>query len=247
MIKMKILELFSGTGSFSTVAKERGHEVFTIDFDKQFNPDLCVDIMEVTPEMVVSKLGIPDVIWASPPCQKFSIMRVYQNWEKLGEGKYKPKNPETKKAIKLIKHTLDIISKLHPKIWIIENPRAMLRKQNFMPNNNRKTVTYCKYGFTYQKATDIWTNLNNWQPKEPCSANMPCHVRAPRGSRTGIQGMDGFRENRKQKHPVDISRMNKGHEDFIRRPNWDGKQRALRGMIPPELCLEIIKCCEKVV
>jgi site-specific DNA-cytosine methylase len=31
---MKILELFSGTGSFSNAAKERGHQVFTIDFDK---------------------------------------------------------------------------------------------------------------------------------------------------------------------------------------------------------------------
>jgi len=32
---MKILELFSGTESFSKVARERGHVVFTVDNDKE--------------------------------------------------------------------------------------------------------------------------------------------------------------------------------------------------------------------
>jgi hypothetical protein len=53
---MKILELFSGTASFSNVAKEKGHDVFTIDFDKSFNPDLCIDILEFDISMfVISK------------------------------------------------------------------------------------------------------------------------------------------------------------------------------------------------
>lgn len=38
---MKILELFCGTGSFSKVAESRGHQVFTVDIEKKFNPDLC--------------------------------------------------------------------------------------------------------------------------------------------------------------------------------------------------------------
>ena len=33
---MKILELFCGTKSFSNVALELGHEVFTVDFNNKF-------------------------------------------------------------------------------------------------------------------------------------------------------------------------------------------------------------------
>ena len=56
---MKVLELFSGTESFSKECRERGHECFTVDNDKQFNPDLCIDIMELKPEMIPFK---PDII-----------------------------------------------------------------------------------------------------------------------------------------------------------------------------------------
>ncbi len=39
--KMKIIEFYCGTKSFSEVAKNEGHEVFTIDFNPKFKPDLC--------------------------------------------------------------------------------------------------------------------------------------------------------------------------------------------------------------
>jgi len=248
---MKVLELFSGTGSFSNVAKEHGHEVFRVDncADGNFDVDLKIDIMDLTPQMIIEKFGQPDVIWASPPCTKFSILQVRNNWRKEGD-KYFTKNKQTDEAIELVKHTLKLILDLKPKYYFIENPRAMLRKQEFIPNDKRKTVTYCKYGMPYQKATDIWTNCDDWKPREICKANSPCHVRSPRGSRTGIQGSVGFRANRQQKHPIDISMMNGkpitplGHLDFSRLPNWDGSQRVLRGIVPRELCEEIIKCCE---
>ena len=241
---MKILELFSGTESFSKVARARGHECFTIDNDPQFNPDLCKDILEITSDDIPFK---PDIIWASPPCTKFSVMTIYRNWK---NGK--PINAETRKAIEIVKKTLRIIKELNPKFWIIENPRAMLRKQEFMPNDKRKTVTYCQYGLKYQKATDLWNNIDSWIPKPMCSPKSPCHVRAPRGSRYGIQGgMSGFRKNRpNQKHP-DISMLkNKG---YSRRkgihPGDMGSESyrvpTLRGIVPEELCLEIIKVCEK--
>jgi len=62
---MKILELFAGTGSFSKVAKARGHEVFTVDNCKKFNPDLWMDVLHLDISMIPFK---PDIIWASPPC-----------------------------------------------------------------------------------------------------------------------------------------------------------------------------------
>jgi hypothetical protein len=252
--KLKILELFSGTASFSNVAKEKGHEVFTIDNEAKFNPSLCIDIMQVTPELILEKFGKPDIIWASPPCTKFSVMTIYRNWKKNKDGTYAPQNQQTIDSINLVKHTLDLIKILNPKFWIIENPRAMLRKQPFMPNDKRKTVTYCQYGLEYQKATDLWNNIDNWIPKPMCSPKAPCHVRAPRGSRYGIQGVDGLRKNRNQKH-LDISRI----RDYGKnRPslhpkdlyasmefNWDGSARVRRGIIPKELCEEIIKSCEQ--
>ena len=87
---MKILELFSGTASFSRVCKERKHQTFTIDNNPIFKPDLCIDIMELDWENEIP--FVPDVIWASPPCQKFSIMTVYKNWKKEKDGTFTPKD-----------------------------------------------------------------------------------------------------------------------------------------------------------
>jgi DNA (cytosine-5)-methyltransferase 1 len=81
---MKILELFCGTKSFANVAKERGHEIFTVDIEKKFNPDLCKDIMDVKLEDIPFQ---PDIIWASPPCTSHSVMCNSQNIKKLPDMK----------------------------------------------------------------------------------------------------------------------------------------------------------------
>jgi len=228
---MKILELFSGTESFSKVAKERGHEIFTVDIEPKFNPSLSIDIMKLEPNMIPFE---PDVIWASPPCQKFSIMTVYMNWTKEGDN-YIPKRKETIEAINIVKKTLELIKKFNPKFWFIENPRAMLRKQDFMPNDKRKTVTYCQYGFDYQKPTDIWTNLNSWNPKPKCSPKSLCHERASRGSRKGIQG--------------DIDKMVERYRTYLQWSplglGFTEVRSTIRGIILPKLCEEIIIECEK--
>jgi hypothetical protein len=159
-------------------------------------------------------------------------MVISKNWEKKGD-EYIPKRETTKRSIEWVKKTIRIIEELQPKFWFIENPRGMLRKQPFMKDLFRRTVTYCKYGMPYQKATDIWTNCIDWSPRPKCSAGDPCHVRAPRGSRLGIQGVDGLRKNRQQKH-IDTSRLRDTSVDAVVR----------RAVVPPELCEEIIKACE---
>ena len=240
--QLKILELFSGTASFSNVAKEKGHQVFTVDFDNSFNPDLCIDILEFDISMLPEDFRHPDVIWASPPCQCFSIASVYRHWK---EGK--PIDDKTLKAIEVVKKTIKIIKQLNPKYFIIENPRGMLRKQDFMQEFHRDTVTYCQYGLPYQKATDLWNNLNH-KFKPMCSPKSPCHVRAPRGSNAGIQGTNGFRANRQQKHPIDASmlRLIKPEERMHRNgnhPDWSysvDRSAKLRAVVPRELCSEIL-------
>ena len=44
------------------------------------------------------------------------------------------------------------------------------------------------------KPTDIWTNNTNWNPKVACKNGDPCHESAPRGARTGTQGIGGARD-----------------------------------------------------
>lgn len=183
---MKVLELFSGTESFSNVAKKRGHKTFTVDNEPKFNPDLIKDILKLKVDDIPFD---PDIIWASPPCKCFSVASIHWNWIKNEDGTYTPKTDKTIKNMKFVKKTLKLIKKLKPKYYFIENPRAMLRKMSFMEKLPRKTVTYCKYGLPYQKPTDIWTNCETWKPKQMCSPKDSCHIRSPRGSRYGIQGI----------------------------------------------------------
>lgn len=186
---MKILELFAGTASFSNAASDNDI-TFTSDYDTQFNTDYCVDIMEFD----ISKVPFsPDVIWASPPCETFSVASIGHHWTG-GRGGYIPKTKECQMGIDRVLKTLSIIEQINPKYWFIENPRGVLRKMPFMKNAHRYTVTYCQYGDTRMKPTDIWTNIPNLQFKPMCKNGAPCHISAPRGSRTGTQGIKTYKD-----------------------------------------------------
>lgn len=187
---METLELFSGTKSFSKVAGAIGHSVFTVDNDPELFPDWCGDIRDFVADMPV------EMVWASPPCQGFSVAVIGRNWNR----DYTPKTESAKLSMELAKYTLLLIKSVRPKYWFIENPRGMLRKMPWMDEflreqgGVRHTVSYCQYGDTRQKPTDIWTNCLVWKPKPICKPGSPCHEAAPRGSRTGTQGMKGAKE-----------------------------------------------------
>lgn len=178
---MKILELFCGTKSFSKVAKARGHEVVTVDIEKKFNPTICCDILDFDPIMLNGFK--PDVVWASPPCTTFSVASIGKHWNNDGT----PKTDEARKGLEILRKTRELIFDLKPKYFIIENPRGMMRR--FMGEQYRTTVTYCQYGDTRMKPTDLWTNFN-FKGKS-CKNGDSCHVSAPRGSKTGTQGIKG--------------------------------------------------------
>lgn len=188
---MKVLELFSGTASVSNEFKKRGHETYTIDSNARLHPDLNCDIMSLDADDIVQLFGYPMVIWASPPCQGFSTGSISKHWYRSG----RPKSEKANHGIVLVKKTLKLCEALNPAFWFLENPRAMLRSLRFMSNYQRVTVTYCQYGDTRQKPTDIWGNRNNdlkWIP--PCKPRSSCHESAPRGSRKGTQGLKGAKE-----------------------------------------------------
>ena len=183
---MNTIELFSGLGSFSTVAERRGHGVFRVEINSDdFQQEMCEDILNVK----ASDLFQADIIWASPPCTSFSVASIGRNWVKGF-----PKTSKTAINMAYVLKTIELIKELKPTYWFIENPRAMLRKMPFMQDFKRETVTYCQYGEKRMKPTDIWHNLEGWKPKPICKNGDSCHVAAPRGSQTGTQGMGSAAE-----------------------------------------------------
>lgn len=201
---MKVLELFAGSRSIGKAAESLGHEAFSSDIEQFGGIHYVADILKFDYSKVPF---IPDVIWASPPCTGFSVAAIGYSWAG-GPGAYIPKSDTAKLGIKLVKKTLEIIEhyqKLNPNlIWYIENPRGLLRKMPFMDGLMRHTVTYCQYGDTRMKPTDIWTNNGRWKPKNKCSNGSKCHVAAPRGSRTGTQGLKGSYE--RSQIPLELCR-----------------------------------------
>lgn len=146
--------------------------------------------MEVTAKDIIDKFGKPDVIWASPPCTSYSIAAISHHRKKNSiTGNLDPVSDFAKLSDKLVQHTLQLIKDLEPKYWFIENPRSGLRKMWFMQGLPRYTLTYCQYGDNRMKPTDIWTNHPNPQFKPMCHNGDSCHESAPRGSKTGTQGL----------------------------------------------------------
>ena len=123
---MKVLELFAGTRSIGKAFEARGHEVFSIEWDKRFeNIDLYADIMTVTADDIIREFGRPDVIWASPDCTTFSIAAISHHRRKNEEtGNLDPVSEYAKFCDKVDQHVLRLILALSPVYWFIENPRG---------------------------------------------------------------------------------------------------------------------------
>jgi hypothetical protein len=200
---MKILELFAGTRSISNAFEAAGHEVFTIDWDKQHeNIDLYADISTITAADIIEKFGRPSIIWASPDCRTYSIAAISHHRTKEPSGNLAPKSDYAKVCDRVNTHVLKLIEELQPLYYFIENPRGGLRKMFFMQNLPRYTVTYCQYNDDRMKPTDIWTNHPNPNFRPMCKNGDPCHIEARRGAKTGTQGRKGSVE--RSRIPVEL-------------------------------------------
>ena len=184
-----------GTRSIGKAFEAKGHQVFSVEWNKDFeNIDWYEDISKITAEDIINRFGEVDVIWASPDCTTYSIAAISHHRTKELDGNLAPVSDYAKFCDKTNKHVLELIRELKPKYFFIENPRGGLRKMDFMKNIPRYTVTYCQYGDTRMKPTDIFTNHLNPQFKPMCKNGDKCHTAAPRGSKTGTQGLKGAKE-----------------------------------------------------
>ena len=43
--RLKVLDLFSGTGSITTAFRRAGHEVDSLDLDPRFAPTFCTNVL----------------------------------------------------------------------------------------------------------------------------------------------------------------------------------------------------------
>lgn len=166
---MKVLELFSGQGSVSKSFRERGHEVYRVDWSEKVEAELHADISKLTTDDVIKLCGgVPDVIWASPDCTTYSIATHRHRTLKEGltpKTEYAAECDKTNIAMwKLIEELME----LGTKYYFVENPRGRMRHMPFIVGKPRKAVAYCAYGRKanakghedkfIMKPTDIWTN-----------------------------------------------------------------------------------------
>lgn len=192
-----MLEICSGSGVMAQTFREHGHRAVTIDINPDFHPDMVMDVEFLQSDDIPF---IPDVIWFSPPCTSYSIAGISHHRKQSVNGNLEPVSEFAKKSDRLINNVLNVFSELNPKIGFIENPRGGLRKMHFMTSRTelvRYTITYCQYGDTRMKPTDIWSNRWDVPFRPMCHNGDPCHERAPRGSKTGTQGLDGSYERSK--------------------------------------------------
>ena len=223
---MKVLELFAGTRSIGKAFERKGHEVFSVEWDRKFpDIDLYADIGELEAKTVIEKFGHPDVLWMSPDCSSFSLAAIYRH-----RNGTEPKSEYAKFCDAVDSHCMDLIRELKPTYYFIENPVGMFQHMPYLKKlleetGGRKfTVTYCKYSDNWvdddgvehlprMKPTNIFTNHPNPDFIPPCRNGDPCHEKAPRGSKTGTQGLKNSKE---------------------------------RSRIPDRLCDHIVEICEAV-
>ena len=177
---LNILELFSGTGSVGAVFASWGHRITSVDLSDASGhaPTHKVDILEWN--YTEYACGDFDVIWASPPCEHYSLARTTAKT---------PRNLVFYDS--LVAKTLEIVAWFQPKFFFVENPRwGLLRTREVVKHLPYKDVDYCKYGTVYQKPTRLWGHFpTRWAPRplcrrdcDPCGLNGKHPERAQRGN-----------------------------------------------------------------
>jgi|TARA_R110001592_G_scaffold66077_7_gene202771 hypothetical protein len=171
MAPLKLLDLFTGTGSVANVAESLGYEVTTLDINEMCNPTVCANVLDF--DYTIWKPGDFQVVWASPPCETFSCARKC-NIGRVVKGEMMTAERllrDTENVgVPVLRRTQEIINYLQPRAWFIENPGTGLMK-NYIAEKP-VMFDYCRFGFDYRKRTAIWSN----QPLKSLLCDKTCLV-----------------------------------------------------------------------
>ena len=161
---MKVLELFSGSGSVGKVCKLLGYECVSVDIE--FDATHKVNILDFDYKQY--KPNEFDIIWGSPPCTYYSSLQRGWIERKKKDGIYtiEKLNKDLENSDKLVERTLEIIDYFKPKLWFMENPQTgTLKNREVVKDLPFYDVDYCMYSdWGYRKRTRIWTNKKDFTP-----------------------------------------------------------------------------------
>ena len=146
---MKLLELFSGTGSVGRAFAEKGWEVISSDSDPKTDATIHEDILKW--DYSTYPPGHFDAIWASPCCQQYSCAR---------RGANAPRNLAL--ADPLVLRSQEIINCFNPRVWFRESAHtSLLEDRPFMVGIPFCDVDYCAYcDWGFRKRTRLWNNID---------------------------------------------------------------------------------------
>tara|TARA_R110001632_G_C11190981_1_gene402086 strand:+ start:89 stop:730 length:642 start_codon:yes stop_codon:yes gene_type:complete len=162
---MKVLELFSGTGSVGKCCKELGWDVVSVDMI--LPADHKCDIMDFDYKQYDKDSF--DIVWASPPCTNYSKLQdAWLGRTRKGEIYTREiQEKEMNQDDKLVLKTFEIIKYFNPEYYFMENPAtSRMKDRPFMKDHPNYVVDYCMYSdWGYRKRTRIWTNKKDWNAK----------------------------------------------------------------------------------
>lgn len=180
---MRVLDLCAGLQGWRAGFVD--DEYVSLDVDARFGCTVTRDVLEIVD---LDELGHFDVVVASPPCEVFSVASIGHHWGG-GSRAYVPKTADAVLGLRIARHVFGLIDRARAKdrdlVYVIENPRGVLRK--LAPRSPTATTWYCQWGLRIAKPTDIWTNIAGAWPR--CRNYASDHESAPRGARTGTQGI----------------------------------------------------------
>ena len=114
---MIILDLYCGLGGWATGFVENGHHVIGYDI-VDFSNDYPGNFIRAD-LLTLNDFPAADVIVASPPCTDFSKSSFPKTWKSV--QRYPPDIPQ---ALKLFNRVYEIVSRVKPEYFIIENVRG---------------------------------------------------------------------------------------------------------------------------
>tara|TARA_R100001086_G_scaffold78374_1_gene37979 strand:+ start:1438 stop:2208 length:771 start_codon:yes stop_codon:yes gene_type:complete len=253
---MKVLELFSGTGSVKKVCDKL--EWDSVSVDMILPADHQIDIMDFDYKQYPKDYF--DIVWASPPCTNYSALKNCWFNRKLKDGTIYTKEQNLKEqdeADKLVLKSFEIIEYFNPKLWFLENPQTgNLKNREIMKDKPFYDVDYCMYSdWGYKKRTRIWTNKKEFNNKL-CDGSGACGnmIEVPtNGAKRHDTGKPiktdtrklhtsncGKSESLRAVKNHKIHQINLGNADNNLRKNLQGSQTKLdRYRVPEQLIMDL--------